>query len=66
MLCRQMLNHHKATEEVLRPQGRVSRAIGSSGDLFGSFWVSKRNTYRQKAVKKESGRVVAALVKRRS
>ncbi|WP_296037771.1 hypothetical protein, partial [uncultured Gemmiger sp.] len=30
---------------------RASRAIGSSGDLFGSFWVSKRNTQRQKVVK---------------
>ena len=29
------------------PLGRASRAIGSSGHLFGSFWVSKRNTYRQ-------------------
>ena len=27
-----------------QPLGRASRAIGSSGDLFGSFWVSKRNT----------------------
>ena len=61
MLCRQMLNHHKATEEVLRPQGRVSRAIGSSGDLFGSFWVSKRNTSRQYAGTKKGHRKVAAL-----
>ena len=26
-----------------QPLSRASRAIGSSGDLFGSFWVSKRN-----------------------
>ena len=26
------------------PLGRASRAIGSSGTLFGSFWGSKRNT----------------------
>ena len=30
-----------------QPLSRASRAIGSSGHLFGSFWVSKRNTYRQ-------------------
>ena len=35
-----------------QPLGRASRAIGSSGDLFGSFWVSKRNTYWQYAVTK--------------
>ena len=27
-----------------QPLGRASRAIGSSGHFFGSFWVSKRNT----------------------
>ena len=26
-----------------QPLSRASRAIGSSGHLFGSFWVSKRN-----------------------
>ena len=30
-----------------QPLSRASRAIGSSGHLFGSFWVSKRNTYRR-------------------
>ena len=29
------------------PLSRASRAIGSSGHLFGSFWVSKRNTWRK-------------------
>ena len=27
-----------------QPLSRASHAIGSSGDLFGSFWVSQRNT----------------------
>ena len=31
------------------PLSRASRAIGSSGTLFGSFWGSKRNTYRAEA-----------------
>ena len=29
------------------PLGRASRAIGSSGHFFGSFLVSKRNTWRE-------------------
>ena len=32
-----------------QPLSRASRAIGSSGHLFGSFWVSKRNTWRAEA-----------------
>ena len=40
---------------------RASRAIGSSGDLFGSFWVSKRNTSRQYAGTKKGHRKVVAL-----
>ena len=27
-----------------QPLSRASRVIGSGGDFFGSFWVSKRNT----------------------
>ena len=30
-----------------QPLGRASRAVGSSGTLFGSFWGSKRNTWRE-------------------
>ena len=33
------------------PLGRASRAIGSSGHFFGSFWVSKRNTWRKSPIK---------------
>ena len=32
-----------------QPLSRASRAIGSSGTLFGSFWGSKRNTWREEA-----------------
>ena len=34
-----------------QPLGRASRAIGSSGHFFGSFWVSKRNTWRKSPIK---------------
>ena len=40
------------------PLGRASRAIGSSGTFFGSFWGSKRNTQRPEAVKKGEHRMV--------
>ena len=40
------------------PLSRASRAIGSSGHFFGSFLVSKRNTSRQKPIKKGSHRKV--------
>ena len=41
-----------------QPLSRASRAIGSSGHFFGSFLVSKRNTSRQKPIKKGSHRKV--------
>ena len=34
-----------------QPLSRASRAIGSSGTLFGSFWGSKRNTWRKCPIK---------------
>ena len=43
-----------------QPLSRASRAIGSSGTFFGSFWGSKRNTYRRQPIIKGSRRKVAA------
>ena len=39
-----ILDHNFGVPRGEQPLGRASRAIGSSGHLFGSFWVSKRNT----------------------
>ena len=39
-----------------QPLGRASRAIGSSGTLFASFWGSKRKDYRKYDAKKKGGR----------
>ena len=41
------------------PLSRASRAIGSSGTFFGSFWGSKRNTWRRQPIIKGSRRKVA-------
>ena len=42
-----------------QPLSRASRAIGSSGHFFGSFLVSKRNTWRKHPTKKGRCRKVA-------
>ena len=44
---------------------RQTRAIGSGGGLFGSFWVSKRNTCRRYAVKKVAHRKVVSHARSR-
>ena len=44
---------------------RQTRAIGSGRDLFGSFWVSKRNTYRRYSVKKVAHRKVVSHARSR-
>ena len=38
------LDHPFGVPRGEQPLGRASRAVGSSGHFFGSFWVSKRNT----------------------
>ena len=47
------------------PLGRASRAVGSSGHLFGSFWVSKRNTCREKPIIKGCPRRVGTPGRRK-
>ena len=37
-------DHNFGVPRGEQPLGRASRAIGSSGTFFGSFWGSKRNT----------------------
>ena len=46
-----------------QPLSRASRAIGSSGTLFGSFWGSKRNTYRKRPIIKGRHRKVVSPAK---
>ena len=53
-----LLDHLFGVPRGEQPLGRASRAIGSSGHFFGSFLVSKRNTWRENPIKKGSHRKV--------